>query len=101
MKILSVASGRCINELQFIDQDYDITCSDLDIPASYELAKKTFKEYKFEVLNILQSHTNEKYNCVLSLGLVYAFSANEFPHKKISNDFAVISSLNLPLRIKL
>tara|TARA_B100002051_G_C16742613_1_gene645268 strand:+ start:1840 stop:2694 length:855 start_codon:yes stop_codon:yes gene_type:complete len=78
MKILSVASGRCINELQFIDQDYDITCSDLDIPASYELAKKTFKEYKFEVLNILQSHTNEKYNCVLSLGLVYAFSANEF-----------------------
>ena len=78
MKILSIASGRCINELQFIDKDYNMTCSDLDIPASYDLAKKIFKNFNFKILNILKDYTNEKYDCILSLGLVYAFSENEF-----------------------
>jgi hypothetical protein len=91
MKILSIASGRCINELQFIDKDYNITCSDLAIPASYNLAKKIFKDYDFKILDILKNYTNEKYDCILSLGLVYAFSENEF--KKYFNN--VNKSLNL------
>jgi len=77
MKILSIASGRCINELQFIDKNYNITCSDLSIPTSYNSAKRIFKEFNFKVLNILNNYTNEKYDCILSLGLVYAFSENE------------------------
>ncbi len=77
MKILSIASGRCINELQFIDKNYNITCSDLNIPTSYNSAKRIFKEFNFKVLNILNNHTSEKYDCILSLGLVYAFSENE------------------------
>ena len=44
MKILSIASGRCINELQFIFNKYNITCSDLNIPKSYEQAKKIFEK---------------------------------------------------------
>ena len=78
MKILSIASGRCINELQLIDKNYNITCSDLDIPSSYDSAKKIFRDFNFKILNILKNYANEKYDCILSLGLVYAFSENEF-----------------------
>ena len=76
-KIFSIASGRCINELLLIEKDFNVTCSDLDIPKSYYSAKKIFGDFNYKTLDILNSFTQERYSCILSLGIVYAFSKNE------------------------
>ena len=78
MKILSIASGRCINELQFIFNKYNITCSDLNIPKSHKHAKKIFGEFDYQELNILKSPSGEKYNCIIALSLIYSFSEENF-----------------------
>ena len=41
-KILSVGSGRCISELFLLNDGYNITCSDMEIPKCYEASKKFF-----------------------------------------------------------
>tara|TARA_Y100000590_G_scaffold470639_1_gene667273 strand:- start:11904 stop:12764 length:861 start_codon:yes stop_codon:yes gene_type:complete len=91
MKILSIASGRCINELQFIFKKYNITCSDLDVPKSYVDARKIFGEFDYKKLNILNTSLTENYNCIIALGLVYAFSEEDY--KNFFNN--VNRSLNL------
>ena len=41
-RILSVGSGRCVNELRLISEGYDITCSDV---GSYGIASETKNLY--------------------------------------------------------
>ncbi len=31
-EILSIASGRCVNELRLIDDGYSVSCSDIQFP---------------------------------------------------------------------
>ena len=39
-EILSLGAGRGINELSLISNNYNITCSDIEIPQCYEASKK-------------------------------------------------------------
>ena len=76
-KIISIASGRCINELVLINKGFDIDCSDLGIPKSYNISKKIFKEFNFFKIDILNQHFHKKYQTALALGLIYVFSNEE------------------------
>lgn len=71
--ILSIASGRCANELALIDEGYNIVCSDLEKPECYENTLKLFPTFKFEELNILNATDGKKYDVVLCLSLIYLF----------------------------
>ena len=46
-KILSIASGRAINELDLISNKHNITCSDLEIPECYEASKNLFGNFDY------------------------------------------------------
>jgi hypothetical protein len=73
-KILSVASGRSANELRLLEEGYDMTCSDLERLPSYDHTKKLFPDYEFITLDILKQSTDRKYDCLVSLSLIYLFS---------------------------
>jgi hypothetical protein len=76
-RVLSVASGRSANELKLLEEGYDITCSDLEKLPSYENTKNLFPEYKFFTLNILRQPADHKYDCLISLSLIYLFSNDQ------------------------
>ena len=44
-KILSLASGRAINELALISNNFNIVCSDLKVPKCYEASKKNIWQF--------------------------------------------------------
>ena len=52
--IISIASGRCINELALKNNGFDIDCSDLGVPESYKKSKKLFGNFKYMKFNILK-----------------------------------------------
>ena len=72
-RILSIASGRCINESRFLDKGYDILCTDLQNISTYEQTKKLFPNFKFKPLNILEDAADQKFDTVLCLSLIYLF----------------------------
>ena len=76
-KILSLGSGRCIFELPLLNDGYDITCSDLEIPKCYEGSKKIFCNYKYIKLNILKDNLDQKFNYVICISIVYLFEKKE------------------------
>lgn len=45
-KVLSIGSGRCINELLLAEEGFDITCSDLDQPCREKTDGASFKRQK-------------------------------------------------------
>ena len=45
-KTLSIGSGNGISELSLISNNFDITCSDLEIPQCYEVLKKLFGHFR-------------------------------------------------------
>ena len=73
-KIISIASGRCINELVLINQGFDIDCSDLGIPKVI-IFQKIFKEFNFFKIDILNQHFHKKYQTAL---FYYVFSLEFF-----------------------
>ena len=75
--IISIASGRCINELALKNNGFDIDCSDLGVPESYKKSKKLFENFKYMKFNILKDKLKKRYQTALALGLVYVFSQNE------------------------
>ena len=75
--ILSIGSGRCINELFLLEDGYRIVCSDLDILGAYKVTKELFPKFRFKKLDILKSSTQEKYDVILCLSLIYLFNAGE------------------------
>ena len=76
-KILSVGSGRCISELLLLNDGYNITCSDMEIPKCYEASKKIFCNYKYQKLNILRDNLDQKFNSVICFSLIYSFQKKE------------------------
>ena len=73
-RVLSIASGRSANELKLLEEGYNSTCSDLEKLPSYERAKNLFPEYDFFTLDILKQSTEDKFDCLVSLSLIYLFS---------------------------
>ena len=73
-RILSIASGRSANELKLLEEGYNITCSDLEKLPSYERAKNLFPKYSFFTLDILKQPAEDKFDCLMSLSLIYLFS---------------------------
>lgn len=71
-KILSLASGRCANELLLGCQGFDITCSDLE-PTQPELTKKLFNFHKFIRLNVLEDEIPTGFDTLFCIGLIYLF----------------------------
>ncbi len=75
--ILSLACGRCINELKLIEEGYSITCSDLEVPSCYIPSKDLFGEFEFERLDILEGCPSRRYEKIICIGLIWAFNEDE------------------------
>ena len=76
-KTLSIASGRGINELTLISKNFNIACSDLEIPNCYEHSKKLFGNFNYFKLNILTDTVNDNFNNIYSISACYIFSNQE------------------------
>ena len=75
--ILSIASGRGINELDLIANKYNVTCSDLEIPDCYKASLNLFGEFKYIKLNILKNKTKYRYHFIFCISALYIFSNYE------------------------
>jgi len=76
-KILSIGSGRCINELLLINQGFHIVCSDLgEFPAINE-TKKIFPGFEYIKLNILKTPVYGEFGSIICLSLVFLFNNDE------------------------
>ncbi len=72
--ILSVASGRCANELYLMSQsNCKITCSDLEYPACIDETAKLFPNLDFVKLDVLVDEPPGMFDAVISLSLIYCF----------------------------
>ncbi len=72
-QVLSVASGRCANELQLMETiDCDITCSDLKTPPCLAATRALFPSLKFIPIDVVRDDPPGTYDTVLSLSLIYA-----------------------------
>ena len=71
---LSIASGKGINELDLISNNFDITCSDLEIPQCYAASKKLFGHFNYLKLNILKETINIEFDNIYSISACYIFS---------------------------
>lgn len=71
--ILSIASGRCANELLLLEKGFNVVCSDLQKTECYEETVKLFPEFKFIEMDILKSPAEIEYDVVLCLSLIYLF----------------------------
>lgn len=73
-EVLSVASGRCANELYLNEDGYDIICSDLGLIASHADAKRLFPNFNFIQLDILKKPADKLFDALISLSLLYLFN---------------------------
>lgn len=83
---LSVASGRCANELYLMEDGFNITCSDLE-RVNYEETIHLFPDFKFVKLNILEGPSERKYDTVICLSLLLLLDNEELStfFKNVSN----------------
>lgn len=73
-RILSVASGRCATELRLQERiGCGIVCSDLDEPPCLGSTKALFPELEFRVLDVMNELPPDKFDAVISIGLIYNF----------------------------
>jgi SAM-dependent methyltransferase len=79
-EILSLASGRCANELHLMGLGYRITCSDLDVPPIVAVTKELFPKFEYFPLNILQRPAPKQYDSIICLSLIYLFDDNDLAH---------------------
>ena len=86
-KTLSLASGRGINELSLISNNFNVVCSDLEIPKCYEVSKKIFENFDYIKLNILEDKIDNKFDNIYCISALYIFSNPELDKifKNISN----------------
>lgn len=75
--ILSVASGRSVNELMLLDRGFDVTCSDLSLPESYSTAKRLFPQMNQLELDILSGPAETRFDVVICLSLIYLFDNDQ------------------------
>ena len=90
-KILSVASGRGINELALISNNFKITCSDLKIPECFEVSKKLFGDFNYIKLNILEDNIENKYNSIFCISALYIFLDQELS-KAFENFYKILEN---------
>lgn len=83
-KILSIASGRGINELSLISNNFDIVCSDLEIPECYWASKKLFGNFDYVKLDILKGEINNEFGSIFCVSTFYIFPDLEL--EKIFNN---------------
>jgi hypothetical protein len=76
-EILSIASGRCINELKLLNDGYSITCSDLKIIPSYDASVKLFGTFPFLALDIIRKFPEKEYDCIICLSLIFNFNKDD------------------------
>ncbi len=73
-QVLSVASGRCANELRLMETiGCDITCSDLKAPPCLAATRALFPSLKFVAIDVLRDDPPGTFDTALSLSLIYAF----------------------------
>jgi len=71
-KVLSIGSGRCVNELLLMKEGYDVICSDLEQPAK-EATMKIFPNLHFVQFDITSSPFSQKVDSIISLSMFYLF----------------------------
>ena len=76
-EVLSIASGRCINELKLLNDSYSISCSDLKIVPSYDASIQLFGTFPFLVLDILREYPDKEYDGIICLGIIYWFNKDD------------------------
>ncbi len=69
---LSVASGRCANELLLLSHGYNIVCSDL-APVNLKETISLFSDFRFQELDILDKPSPTSFDSIIALGLIYLF----------------------------
>jgi SAM-dependent methyltransferase len=72
-KILSIGSGRCLNEIRLLEEGYQVVCSDLVVSEAVLATKALFPSLEFTVLDITKNPTNVKYDKIIALSLIYLF----------------------------
>lgn len=77
-KILSVGSGNCVNEVLLMEQGFNIICSDIEQPDRKETFK-LFPHIRFVRHNIKTHSFIYRFDCIISLSLLYLFNEQELP----------------------
>lgn len=75
-KILSIGSGKAVNELLLLEDGYDIICSDIKRYYNDEILR-LFPHLKFIDLNILSPVIYQQYDYIIALGVFFLFDNNE------------------------
>ena len=73
-KTLSISSGNGISEVSLISNNFNIICSDLQIPQCYEASKKLFGHFNYLKLNILKDNISIEFDNIYSISTCYIFS---------------------------
>lgn len=76
-EILSIASGRCANELGLMEDGYSITCSDLKEWEIHERTRRLFPGFEFMRLDVLEGPAYKRYDAVVCLSLIYLFDESQ------------------------
>jgi SAM-dependent methyltransferase len=86
-QILSIASGRCANELYLLEDGYRIICSDLQLSEANKETQRLFGNYEFLEINILEDEIDRQFDAVICLSLIYLFNNNELDlfFRKVNN----------------
>ena len=75
-RILSIASGRAINEMRLVADGYDILCSDLE-PVWPDETRRLFPGYRFMRWNALGDPLPaERFDAVTCLGFIYLLDSD-------------------------
>jgi len=99
-KTLSIGSGNCISELKLISNNFDVTCSDLEIPQCYEVLKKLFGHFDYLKLNILKDTITDEFNNIYCISSCYIFADLDLEkffinvHKMLKKDGILILNLS-------
>ena len=75
--VLSVASGRCANEMYLHENGYDVTCSDLEVFGAYPQTQQLFPALRWRPYNVLQGPFPRPFDAVMCLSLIYLFDDND------------------------
>ncbi len=74
--ILSIGSGRCVNELLLMEEGFAVTCSDLEQPCQQE-TMQLFPHLKFMKYDVTKGSASRKFDSVISLSMFYLFDEEE------------------------
>lgn len=76
-EILSVAGGRCANELYLLENGYKVVCSDLQASEVVAKTKEIFPNFSFLELDVLKGGMDRQFDAVISLSLIYLFNERD------------------------